>query len=348
MRLRMSALVAAVAMGSGLGLGVSGAAAQPFYEGKQINLIVGGGAGGGYDAYARLLSRHWGKFIPGNPTFVVQHMPAAGSLVAMNTLANSAPRDGTTIGAVQTHIGVEPIMGVTGSLDNVKFDSRQMNWIGSAAKEYPLIVLWHTAPFNTFKDLLEREATVGSSGTATSDTVYARIMNELMGTKLRVIEGYKANPDLIKASETGEILGRAGWFLGSVYSTQRDALKEGKWKILAQVAFEKHPDLPNVPIVTELLSDESKRKQLEFSLAWLPMGRPYVAPPGVPADRVELLRESFLKALASPELRAEADKMSTEVSPMSGKDIQSLLERLYATPKVVVDSVRQIMLGTGK
>lgn len=328
--------------------GIGSAVAQPFYEGKQINLIVGGGAGGGYDAYARLLARHWGRHIPGNPAIVVQNLPAAGSLVVMNNMANSAPRDGLTVAAVQTHIGVEPLLGVTGTLDNVKFDSRQMNWIGSAAKEYPLIVLWHTAPFNSFQELRGREATVGSSGTATSDTVYARIMNELMGTRFRVIEGYKSNPDLIKAAETGEILGRAGWFLGSVYSTQRDALKAGRWKILAQVAFEKHPELPGVPIVTELLTDESKRRQLEFSLAWLPMGRPYVAPPGVPADRVELLRKSFLEALASPELKVEADRMSTEISPLSGRDIQALLEKLYATPKDVVDGVRNIMLGTGK
>ena len=324
------------------------AKAQPFYEGRQINLIVGGGAGGGYDAYARLLARHWPRFIPGTPGMVVQNMPAAGSLVAMNTLANSAPRDGTTIAAVQTHIGVEPIMGVTGSLDNVKFDSRQMSWIGSAAKEYPLIVLWHTSPFNSFKDLLVRESTVGSRGPATSDSDYARIMNELMGTKFRVIEGYKDNPEMIAASERGEIMGRAGWFLGSLFSTQRQVYEQGKWKILAQVAFDKHPELPNVPIVTELLADETKRRQLEFSLAWLPMGRPYVAPPGVPADRVEILRASFLEALASPELQGEAKRMGIEVSPMAGRDIQALLERLYATPKDTVDRVRTIMLSTGK
>lgn len=320
------------------------ASAQDFYAGKQVNMIVGSGAGGGYDAYARLVARHWPKHIPGNPTIVVQNMPAAGSLAAMNLIANSVPRDGTTVGQVQTHIGVEPLMGVTGPTSNAKFDGRQMNWIGSAAKEYPLVVIWHTAPVKSFKDILEREVVVGASGTATSDSVYARVMNELIGTRFRVVEGYKDNPSMILATENGEIMGRAGWFMSSLMSTQRQPLQEGKLNIFVQVALEKHPELPSVPLVTEFISDPAKRQKLEFALSWLPMGRPFVAPPGLPVERVALLRSSFLATLKDAALLDEGKKQGMEISPMTGQEINALLDKLYATPPDVIEAVREIMV----
>ncbi|MDF2117275.1 tripartite tricarboxylate transporter substrate-binding protein [Roseiarcaceae bacterium H3SJ34-1] len=333
----------------GLGALITAAAApvqaQDFYAGRQVNMLIGSGTGGGYDTYARLFIRHWPKYIPGNPTIVPQNLPAAGSLVAMNTLANSSPRDGSTIGAVQNHIGVEPFMGVTGPVENAKYDGRQMNWLGSASKEYPLVVVTDSSKITDFRQLLEKPVIVGSSGVATSDTVYARILNDFVGTKFKIIDGYKDQPQLALAMEQGEISGRAGWFLSSVMTTQSTQLEQGKLRILAQVAVDKHPDLPNVPLVTDFIDSPDKRAKLEFSLAWLPMGRPYVAPPGVPADRVKLLRDSFMQAAKDPELLAEARKMKLEISPLSGEEIQALMTRLYATPKDVVDSVRSIMVA---
>ena len=341
----VAALVAVGMIPGGL---VAPACAQNFYEGKQVTLLVGSGVGGGYDVYSRLVARHWPKHIPGKPTFVVQNMPSAGSLVATNTLANTSPRDGLTVGQVQNHMSVEPLMGVTGSLSNVKFDARQLNWIGSIAKEFPVIVVWHTAPIKTFKDVMTREMVLGASGTATSDSVYPRLMNEMIGTKFRVIDGYKDNPSMILATETGEIMGRGGWFLSSLMSTQGHQLSEGKLKILAQVALEKHPDLPSVPLVTEFITDKDKRAKLEFSLSWLPMGRPFVAPPGVPADRLKVLRDSFMATARDPELLAEAKKMKLEISPLTGEQTQSLVAKLYETPKDVVASVRAIMVPQRK
>jgi tripartite-type tricarboxylate transporter receptor subunit TctC len=324
------------------------AAAQGFYEGKQINLIVGSGVGGGYDVYSRLVARHWSKHIPGKPNIVVQNLPAAGSLVATNNTANTYPRDGLTVTQVQTHMAVEPLMGVTGSLDNVKFDSRTLNWVGSIAKEFPVVVVWHTAPIKAFKDIMSREMVVGASGTATSDAVYPRIMNEMIGTRFKVIDGYKDNPQMILATESGEIMGRGGWFVSSLMSTQGQPLKEGKLKVLAQVALEKHPLFPAVPLVTEFITDADKRRKLEFSISWLPMGRPFVAPPGVPADRVKILRDSFMATARDPELLAEAKKMNLEVSPLSGEETQALVEKLYQTPKDVIQAVRAIMVPARK
>lgn len=319
-------------------------AAQNFYEGKQLTMIVGSGVGGGYDVYSRLVARHWAKHIPGKPTIVVQNLPAAGSLVATNNTANTYPRDGLTVTQVQTHMAVEPLMGVTGSLDNVKFDARALNWIGSIAKEYPVVVAWHTAPIKSFKDVLTREMVVGASGTATSDAVYPRIMNEMIGTKFKVIDGYKDNPQMILATESGEIMGRAGWFISSLLSTQGQQLQEGKLRVLAQVATEKHPQFPDVPLVTEFITDPEKRKALEFSISWLPMGRPFVAPPGLPAERLKILRDSFMATAQDPELQAEAKKMNLEISPLSGEETQALVERLYETPKPVIQAVRRIMV----
>jgi tripartite-type tricarboxylate transporter receptor subunit TctC len=321
------------------------ARAADFYAGKQITMIAGFGVGGGYDAYARLLIRFLPKYIPGHPSIVMQNLPAAGSLVAMNTLANSAPRDGTTIGAMQNHIGVEPMLGLTGPVGNAKYDARKMNWLGSAAKEYALVIAWHTAPIKTFKDVLTHEMVVGSSGVATTDSVYARVMNALVGTKFRVIEGYKDNPSLTVAMERGEIMGRAGVFLSSVRATQGDAVKQGRLRILVQVALDKNPELPDVPLVSDFVKDPKNLSELQFALSWLPMGRPYVAPPGVPADRVKMLREAFMKAATDPELIAEGKKMHLDMSPISGEEIQALLDKLYATPRPVIEKVRSIMVA---
>ncbi len=319
--------------------------AQDFYAGKQLNMLVGSATGGGYDAYARLFARHLPKHIPGQPVVVVQNMPAAGSLAAMNQLANSSPRDGLTIGAVQTHIGVEPIMGVTGPAENARYDARQMNWLFSAAKEYPVVVAWHTSPFKTFPDVFEREMLVGASGAATSDSVYARVMNELLGTRFRVVEGYKGNAQIQLATEGGEVEGRAGWFVSSLLSSQGHQVKDGKYRVLVQVAQEKHPAIPDVPLITEFMKDKSRLDQLLFSLSWLPMGRPFVAPPGIPAANVQLLRSGFLNTSRDPALLAEAEKMGLEISAMTGEEVQALIAKLYQTPKQVIESVRAIMVA---
>jgi tripartite-type tricarboxylate transporter receptor subunit TctC len=272
-------------------------------------------------------------------------MPAAGSLAAMNALANTAPRDGTTIGAVQNHVGIEPIMGVTGPIESMRFDGRAMNWIGSATKEIPVVAAWSNSPIKKFQDTFEREMVVGSSGTATADTAYPRILNATLGTKFRVIAGYKSANELAVAAERGEIMGRAGWFVSGMLATQGQQIADGKIIVLVQLSWEKHPELPNVPLISEFVTDPAKRDQIAFSLSWLAMGRPFLAPPGVPAERVKLLRDSFMQTMADPALVAEAKGMRLDVLPMSGDDVQALVSRLYETPRSVADPVRDIMMG---
>jgi tripartite-type tricarboxylate transporter receptor subunit TctC len=320
------------------------ALAQDFYAGKSITMLVGSATGGGYDVYSRLIARYWSNYIPGNPSIVIRNLPAAGSLVAMNTLANTSPSDGTYIAAVQNHIGIEPIMGLTGRPDNAKYEGPKLNWIGSAAKEVPLVVAWHTSGFNEFADLQKREMLVGSPGVATSSSVYANVLNRLAGTKFKVITGYVDISALNLAMENNEVQGRTGWYASSLLSTKRQWVEQGLIKVLVQMADEKHPAFPKVPLATEFVTDPDKRVQLAFSTSWLAMGRPFVAPAQVPAERVNILRQSFLKTLNDPALLNEAAKLGLEITPMSGGEVQALVAKLYATPKETVEAVRALIV----
>jgi tripartite-type tricarboxylate transporter receptor subunit TctC len=261
----------------------------------------------------------------------------------MNTLATVSPRDGSTIGGVQNHIGVEPVMGITGAPQNARFDGRKMNWLGSTSREIPVAVAWANSPIKTFNDALQREMIVGSSGVGSADAVYARVLNALVGTQFRIIDGYKSASDLTLAAENGEVMGRVGWFVSGMLASHASQIADGKIRVLVQLSFQKHPALPDVPIVSEFLKDPLKRQQLELSLAYLAAGRPFVAPPDVPAARIKILREAFMKAVTSPDYLAEATKMRLDTSPMSGEEVQKLIEDIYATPPDVVKSVRAIM-----
>ena len=319
--------------------------AEDFYRGKQIRLVVGSDAGGGYDAYARLLAKHWPDFIPGNPTFVVQNMAGASSLTAINFIANSVPKDGTVIAAVQNQIGYEPMLGLSGTKGAVHFDPLKINWIGSAAKEVAIVAVWAATPFKTLKDTQENTITTGSAGVATSNSIYANVMNATAGTKFNVITGYKSQTEIYLAMERGEVQGSAGVFYSSFNSAHGDWLKEGKARILAQIGLEKHPDLSSVPLVLDFAKTPEDRQEMELAFGSLVMGRPFVAPEGLPADRIKLLRDSFMATLASPALKEDAAKEKLEINGMSGEAIQKLLTSQYKTPQPVVDKVHQLMMG---
>ncbi|MGE5540610.1 MAG: Bug family tripartite tricarboxylate transporter substrate binding protein [Gemmatimonas sp.] len=336
-----------------LALAVLGVLAQPataddFYKGKQIKLVVGSGSGGGYDANARLLARHWPDHIPGKPEVVVQNLPGAGSLKAMNYIAFGAPKDGLTVGAVQNSIGYEPMMGISGGKENAQFDVLKMNWLGSMAKEVGVTVMWHTAGIKTFQDLQQKEVTTGSSGAATSNTIYARLMNATAGTKFNVIHGYVGQTEVFLAMERGEVQGSAGPFYGTLKSGRGDWLKDGKIIPLVQIALEKHPELPDVPLVLDFAKTPEDRQEMELAVASLLMGRPYVAADSVPADRVKILQESFMETVRDPALLAEAKKLNLEIDAIDGKRVHDLLTKMYNTPQPIIDKVTAIFVPEKK
>jgi tripartite-type tricarboxylate transporter receptor subunit TctC len=319
-------------------------AAADFYEGKQIKLIVGSDAGGGYDAYARVLAKHWPAHIPGKPDLIVQNMPGAGSLKAMNYMANAAPKDGLNVGAMQNSIGYEPMMGISGGKENAQFDVLKMNWVGSMAKEVAVTVLWNPPPVKSIEELRTKEVTTGSSGQATSNTIYARLMNATIGTKFNVIHGYVGQPDVFIAMERGELQGSAGPFYSSLKSSKPDWLKDNKVTILIQVGLEKHPDLPNVPLILDYAKTPEDRQEIELAVGSLLMGRPYVMPEGVPADRVKIIQDSFMATMKDPELIADATKLKLEINALDGKGVHDLLAKMYATPQPIIDKVTAIFV----
>jgi len=318
---------------------------EDFYKGKQIRIIVGSDAGGGYDAWARLMARYWPDYIPGSPSFIVQNMPGASSLTAINYIANSVPKDGTVIAAVQNQMGYEPLLDLSGSKNGIQFDALKMNWIGSTSKEVAIIAVNASSPVKTLRDAMEQELVTGSSGVATSNTIYPNVLNATAGTKFKVINGYRGQPEVAGAMERGEVQGSAGWFYSSFKSTHGDWLKTGKARLIAQIGIAKHPELPDVPLVLEYAKTPEDRQEMELAFASLIMGRPYVAPPDVPADRIALLRQTFMKTLADPRLKADAEKQRLEVGAMSGEAIQKMLTDQYRTPKRIVEKVHQLMVA---
>jgi tripartite-type tricarboxylate transporter receptor subunit TctC len=331
-------LAAAVA-----GCGLAGSAdADDFYQGKQIKLVVGSDVGGGFDLYARLLGRHWPEFIAGKPSVVVQNMPGASSLKAMNFVADGGAKDGTVIGQVQPYIAFEPLLHIVGE-GKTAFDPLTVNWIGSTNKEVAVAYVWHTAPVRTLRDTMTTDVIVGASGATTSNAVNARVMNALLGTRFKVVNGYKSGADISLAMERGEVHGAAGTFYSSVANRLSGWVANNQIRFLTQLALEKHPDIADVPLVLEFADSAEVRQQMALLFASQLMGRPFVAAAGVPQDRVAMLRRSFLTALESPELRADAAKQQLEINPMAGQDIQKMLVEQYATAPIIVEKVRTIL-----
>jgi tripartite-type tricarboxylate transporter receptor subunit TctC len=316
-------------------------APKDFYQGKTIQLYVGFGTGGAYDAYARLIARHLGKHMPGNPNVVPTNMPGAGSLRLANWLYNAAPKDGTAIATVSRAAPFEPLVGAGGG---AQFDSTAFNWLGSANNETSTCVAWKTSGITTFDQLKQKELVMGGDGPTADGEQFARTMNGLFGTKIRIVTGYSGGNDINLAMERGEVQGRCGWSWASLKSTHSDWLKSGDAKVIVQIGGEKHPDLPDVPLLSDMATTEEEKAVLRLVVARQPLGRPYMAPPGVPKDRVEALRAAFMATMQDPEFIAEAERAQLEVSPLSGEKVEALVKDVYQnTPPNAVERTKQLL-----
>lgn len=335
-------LASAVAVLAGV-MAVTPAAAQTpedFYKGKTIHFIIGYAPGSGYDLYARLLARHYGRHIPGNPTIISQNMPGAGSLAAANYLYEIAPKDGTHIGMTGRGTPMTPLLGGKGASFK---DDKSFTWLGSMNNEISVCVAWHTAGVKTFSNAMDREMTTSATALGADDTtVFPAVLNAMIGTKFKWITGYTGGAAMNLAMERGEVEGRCGWSWSSVKSTQPDWLKDGKISILLQLSLEKHPELPNVPSVMDFAKTEEQKRVLELIFARQVMGRPVLAPPGLPADRVKALRAAFDATMKDPKFLAEAEKGNWEITPVSGEEIERLMARIYATPPAIVELAQKV------
>jgi tripartite-type tricarboxylate transporter receptor subunit TctC len=304
--------------------------AQEIFKGKEITLYVGSGSGGPYDAYARLVGRHFGKHLPGQPTVVVQNMPGASGRRLMTFMTTVAPKDGTAIAIVQRGNAFEPLMG------EAHYDVHAIAWLGNANKETNVCIVWHTSPIRTIEDLHKRQMVVGTSGPASTDAIYPNVLSALHGFKFKVVGGYKAANEVHIAMERGEVDGRCGISWDTLQALNAEWLRDKKVRILVQIGLDKVPELAGVPSVFDLSKTEEERQIWALWAAPLRMGRPFFAPPGMAPDRAELMRRAFDATMKDPELRADAAKMNLSVDGSTGEEVAALLKQVYATPKDVV------------
>lgn len=323
------------------GLGGPALAQDPiaeFYRGKQIKIVVGFTAGGSSSLYAQALARHMGKYIPGNPTLIVQHMPGGGGLVAANYIYNNAARDGSEFTTTSRTAALEPLLGN----QNARFDALKFNWLGSANIENSVCIAWHTASVASVQDIFSKELIVGGAGPAAQEVMFPKSFNRLLRTKFKIITGYPGSTEILLAMERGEIHGFCGIGWTFVKLRKSDWLKDKKINILFQMALKKHPEIPDVPAIQDFAKSEQDRQVIEFLFAPQDMGRPFFAPPGVPAKRVQALREAFAQTFSDPKFLEEAEKQGIEVQLVRGEEIQKLLERIYRAPSQVIERAKAV------
>jgi tripartite-type tricarboxylate transporter receptor subunit TctC len=309
---------------------------EDFYKSKTVAIVVGFDAGGGYDIYGRLLSRHMGRHIPGQPSMVVQNMPGAGSQRAAQWLYSVAPKDGTAIGILGRQMGVAPLLTSTAQFDGTRF-----SWLGSITNEVTTCITWHTSAVKTFNDWLSKPVTLGGDGPGADPDIFALLYKNLFDAKIKLVSGYHGTTPIILAMERGEVEGLCGYSWSTVKSKHAQWLKDRKINILVQAALNKEADLADVPLALDLAKTEEQRQILKVVLASQEMARPFAAPPGVAADRKAALVLAFERTMKDPEFLADAKKLNLEVNPLSAKTMDELLAELYTTPKPVLEKAAQ-------
>jgi tripartite-type tricarboxylate transporter receptor subunit TctC len=336
-------VVAAVICGLGVA-SINGALAQQsvadFYRGKQIRFVIRSEPGGGYDIYSRLIGSHIVRHIPGNPTFVPQNMPGAGGLQAANYVGDIAPRDGTVLTMVSQALPFDQTLGFT---PQFKADLSKFGWIGNLGDSNLLTYVWHTSATKTMDDAKRRETTIGGSGAGSVTTWLPLVYNNVLGTKFKMINGYKGANDVRLAMERGEVEGYAANPWNSLLSASPELVKMHKLTILVQIGVDKEKDLPDVPLLPELASDGEQRAILDFISMAFAVGRPIATTPGVPPERLVALRKAFNDTIVDPEFVKAAAKVGAEIKPVYGDALQKLMDAVINAPPSMKDKVRAVM-----
>jgi tripartite-type tricarboxylate transporter receptor subunit TctC len=312
------------------------AAAQPasaesaeefFKKTNDITLTLSAGPGGGYSSYGRAFARYFGNHMPGHPNIIVQNMPGGGGLRATNFLFNNAPKDGSMLGLIHSSVPLAPLYGMKAA----KFDATKFNWIGSMNTANGICVAWHESPIKTYKDLFDKTFIVGGTGAGSQMETLPAMLNALLGTKNKIISGYKGGNDVYLAMERGEVHGRCGGLKSSIRSTRPEWFPKKLVNVVIQISAERDPDFPDVPTVMELIgNDEFKKKILHLVLAPMEMDRPVLAPPGVPDDRVKMLRDAFAATMKDKGFVAEAEKQHLELEWFGGDKLDKIIKSAYA------------------
>lgn len=313
---------------------------ESFYKGRNVTINIGYSAGGGYDIYARVLARHLGDHIPGNPTVIPQNMPGAGSLKAVNFLYNIAPKDGTVLATFARGLAMQPLFDKQG----IEFDAQKLNWIGSITNEVSVCAFRTDSGIATWQDMLTKSYTVGGTGSGSDTDVFPNALRNMFHMKMKLATGYPGGEDVVLALERGEVNGRCGWSWSSLMSRNRSMYEDKKIFVPVQLSLQKHPDLPNVPLVMDLTDDPKLAAALKLIFGRQTVARPYAAPPGVPEARIRALREAFDATMKDPAFLADAKQTDLEVQPVSGVEVQNLVAEIYRSPpevvKIAADAVK--------
>jgi tripartite-type tricarboxylate transporter receptor subunit TctC len=315
------------------------ASAQGAAGANRVSLYVAGTAGGGADTYARLVGRHLGRHLPGNPTVVVQTMPGAGGIRAANFIAQAAPRDGSAIAIFLGGPILEPLIGAR----DPGYDMSRFGWIGAVSRDVSVCFAWAASPFKTLDDVKQKEMIVAGTGAGSETDTFPVVLNELLGTKFRVVTGYLGTNETFLAIESGEAHGRCGSTYSSLKAARPDWLRDQRIRILVQLGLEKNPELADVPLARDLVSRDEDRQLLDFLVATTAIGRAFAAPPGTPEDKLTALRRAFDQTMADPAFLEEARAMQAEISPTQGEGVEKIVGRLYATEKSVVDRAKKLL-----
>jgi tripartite-type tricarboxylate transporter receptor subunit TctC len=303
-----------------------------FYKSHPITMLVGSGAGGGYDVYARTFARHWTDHIPGHPPIIAKNMPAAAGLAAASTLYNSADRDGATIGAFTNGAAMDPLFGNAGA----HYDPRRFAWLGSIGKLENVCATWHTSSVRTIADAQQRQVVVAAAGATSNTAIVPKLLNALIGTKFKTIAGYDPGSGLTMAVESGEAEGICGLSWSTMKASRPRWVDDHLLNVIVQMGLTKLRDLPDVPSALDLIRDPQSRQVMELILMRQEAGRPFAAPPGTPADRIAALRAAFAETLRDPAFVAGAQIMQLEIEPMTGAEIEAMLAKAYAAPQAIV------------
>jgi tripartite-type tricarboxylate transporter receptor subunit TctC len=315
-----------------------------FYKGKQMKFIIRSAPGGGFDTYSRLIGAHIVNHIPGKPSMLPQNMPGAGGITAANYMAEIAPKDGTHLTMISQALAMDQALGFTPTF---KANLRTFGWVGNIGDSNVLTYTWHTSPVKTMEDAKKHETTIGATGAGDSSSWLPAVYNTVLGTKFKIINGYKSGSEVKLAMERGEVEGFGANPWSALLSASPQLVRDKQISILVQVGVRKEKDLPNVPLLSELTNDPKSKAALEYICGAFAVGRPIGTTPGVPPERIAALRKAFDETLTDPAFIADAAKMGAEINPMDGVTLQKLIEGVMDAPQDVKDNVKTILPDRG-
>jgi tripartite-type tricarboxylate transporter receptor subunit TctC len=318
--------------------------AVPAHAQSQVAMLIGTTPGGGYDIYARVLTRHIGRHLPGDPTVIAKNVPGAGGLTLANYMSNRAPSDGSELATVQNGLPFEKLFQTLSPEGrNALFDATKFGWIGSMMQTVFVTVTWHTAPVRTLKDATTQQVILGASATSSDSYVLAMLTNRLLDTRFKVVHGYPGAAEVDLAVENGEVQGEAGKDWTTLTSTRPQWIKDRKINILVQMGMKAHADLKDVPMAIELARTPDDRNVMEVVFAKFGMSRPFFAPPGVAPQRLAVLRRAFDATMRDEAFLADAKQLGMEINPVRGEDVEALVARIMATPATLAQRARDVL-----